>query len=369
VISGDLWAGAESQTHTLLRSLARYTDIELSAVLLNEGKLAERLRSDGINPIVIEETKEGFFAIRRCLTRILSEIRPEIIHSHRYKENILASLVARECGARRLVQTVHGVQEGLSGLRRLKMRAYQLLNDFQTGRRFDSVIAVSEDIRRVLSIKHPQTNIVTIHNGIDLAAIKPCKPMSETRLSLGLESDNPLIGSVGRLVPVKAYDVFLRSAAIVRESCPDAHFLIAGDGPLRGELESMADGLRLGRNMIFTGFRDDILDIVNALDIYVVSSQHEGIPMSVLEAMALAKPIVSTAVGGMTEIIEKAISGALVEPGSDREIANTCLWLLGDKSRIRVMGDEARARVQVRFSAAAQCKKVYDLYRELLRVA
>ncbi|MBU1318339.1 MAG: glycosyltransferase family 4 protein [candidate division Zixibacteria bacterium] len=365
LISGDLWAGAEVQTYTLLCSLAALPNLHVTAVVLNEARLAEKLREAGIEVSVIDESRHGFFEIKSRLQKELSTSQPDILHTHRYKENILGGLVKSKCRIRHLIQTVHGIQEGFSGLKRFKMNMYTYMNDRFTRSCFSRVVAVSKDIERHLAAKYGSDRVVVIHNSTDRSN-RPSKTPQEIRAELGIHAEHAIIGAVGRLVPVKALDIFLDAAARILEKRPQTTFLIAGDGPLRTELTDRASRLGIEKNVLLTGFRADILNIISIFDIFVVSSYHEGIPVSVLEAMSLEKAVVSTEVGGMREIIQDSVSGILVPPGSSDAIAEACLRILTDSDLRARIEAGATARIGEEFSAEIQRDRMLKLYHEVM---
>ena len=365
IASGDLWAGAEVQAYTLLSALKDEKEFAVLAVVLNEARLAEQLRAEGVETIVIDETQHSFRQILKALKEKLKSRHIDIIHSHRYKENILAAQLKKAGLARYLVQTVHGSGERFKGFSRLKMKIYSYLNKRQTRRYFDRVITVSDDILREYENKFPKGRAITVHNAVDIAHIRPTRTVAEIRRDLNIGLNSPVIGTAGRLVPVKGYDLFLEAARFIIEDKPQAVILIAGDGPLMEELKQKAISLGIDNNVRFLGFREDIIDILNCFDIFVMSSHHEGIPMVLLEAMALQKPVVSTAVGGVREVIEDNLSGLLVKPGDVRALALACLIVLNRPETQTKLSLGAQKRIDEEFSVTIQKKRILELYGDL----
>jgi glycosyltransferase involved in cell wall biosynthesis len=365
-MSGDLWAGPEVMLHTLLSSMKSEPAVDVSVVLLNEGRLAENLRESGVETLVIEERRHGFIAIRRRLLRHLSGRPVDILHSHRYKENILAALIKSSGSIRHLVQTVHGTHEAFTGLRKVKVSAYSMLNRYFTARDFDKILPVSNEIFNSLVGVYGDERMLTIHNAIDPQLLRITRSPKEVRRELRVEENCPLIGSAGRMVPIKGYDVLLESAKLVLDEEPNARFILAGDGPQKGELERRAQAMGLGGKVLFIGFRHDITDIINSLDLFLMSSYHEGIPMVLLEAMALQKPIVSTAVGGIDEVIASEESGLLVDSGDVRALATACLTVLQNTDMKTRMGVAAKKRIEDEFSVDVQKRRLVAVYRELM---
>lgn len=366
LISGDLWAGPEVQVHSLLVSLRGVPYLDISVITLNEGKLAENLRQSGFEVRVIEESKHTFFKILGLLKKELKGKEIDILHTHRYKENVLGGMIKRRCKIKRLVQTVHGLSEPFTGIRKLKIHLYSKLNQYFTRNYFDKVVTVSFDMQTKLSRIIAADKLITIHNAIDITRLKIERTKDEVKQELGISKDHPIIGSVGRMVPIKGYDVFLKAAQLILEVRPQTRFILAGDGPLKSKLERKATNMGLESAVRFIGFRNDISEIINCFDIFVVSSYYEGIPIVLLEAMALNKATVATRVGGIKEIIEDSVSGFLVESGDFESIASICMRLL-DNAQIRGKVEiEGKKRIAEEFSVEIQKERVLKLYNELM---
>jgi glycosyltransferase involved in cell wall biosynthesis len=190
------------------------------------------------------------------------------------------------------------------------------------------------------------------------------KTADEIRREFNIDGQAPIIGATGRMVAVKAYDLFLETARLILEKRPDTRFMLVGDGPLRESLQELSRRLNIADKVIFPGFRDDIIDIMNAFDLFVVSSFHEGVPMALLEAMSLKKAIVSTAVGGINEVIEDGVSGLLVEPSSVDALAGACLHILENTSLKRELEIAAAKRIEEEFAIDILRKRVISLYKE-----
>lgn len=354
-VSGDLWAGAEVMAFNLIRELSASEDLTLCALILNDGMLAQRLSTLGIELTVVREDAHTLAGLCAATRAFVARWRPNIIHSHRYKENILACLAAG-CGRRsRLLATQHGLPEGPP--RRYFSRAGSIarLNRLLLRRRFDRVVGVSANICEVFRTDFgiPADRLVQIHNGIELP-LPTARSMPATEL---------VIGSAGRLFPVKDYPLMVATAAAVARSLPQARFLLAGDGPQRIELEQLI-GLHRLTSFTLAGQQDDMPAFYARLDVYLNTSQHEGIPMSILEAMAHGLPVVAPAVGGIGEIIEDGVDGFLVT-GRDPEAFAAPLLRLQDAALRRRIGDAARDKVCRAFSAGAMASHYLEQYRML----
>lgn len=367
IISGDLWAGAEAQAYTMMTGLNRLPTIDVSAIVLNQGKLVQKLKEMNIPVAVIDESKYSFLQILKIASEIIVSRQAVILHSHRYKENLIAAIIKRRGTPVRLVQTVHGVQERLSGFKSLKVSAYGKLNKIASKRYFDRILAVSSDIDEKLTRIYGRKVMRHVANAIDLDQVKAMKSPPETRKELGIRSDELVVGAVGRMVAIKGFEIFLGVAQSVLKSLPRTRFVLVGDGPESENLKKLCSDLGISEHVVFTGFRDDILDVINALDILLMTSWHEGIPVALLEAMALGKPTVATAVGGIKEVLENGDSGLTAPAGDVVAIANHCDMLLKSPESRIAMGRRARLRVESEFSSAQQSQKLSSIYRELVQ--
>jgi glycosyltransferase involved in cell wall biosynthesis len=359
IFSGDLWAGAEVAIFNLLKQLREAPELSLVALALNEGTLAERLRGLGIETYVVPEAALSFPALLLATCRRLAKRRIDIIHSHRYKENLLAFLVAKSIGARSLVSTLHGLSEPAAGETRPagRTRLKSRLDYCILRHGFDRVVAVSAEMKRVLVRRYGyrESRVAVIHNGIPLA-----EPAAPTASSPVLH-----IGSVGRLEPVKRFDLFLEVAALVRAGNRRVRFSILGDGPLRGELAAKARVLNVDDCVDFLPAVPDPRGFYRSLDIYLNTSLHEGLPLSILEAMAFTAPVVAPNVGGIPEIVSEGIEGMLVDGSEPRPFARACMALLADSGLRAAMGERARTRVQNEFRDTQMAAAYRTLYLEL----
>jgi glycosyltransferase involved in cell wall biosynthesis/protein-tyrosine-phosphatase len=366
VASGDLWAGAEVQLATTAAYLSQQPDFDLRVVLFNEGRLADELRRERVAVTVIDEQRRNAVGLVVALARFLRRNRIEILHTHRYKENVLGSLAAKLVGVRHVVRTVHGLGEPMNGWEGLKFRLYDSLDRAALRLCADRIVAVSDETSRALQgAGQSAAALRRIHNGIDLSKIASARSRDEVRRELGIGPPAVLIGTAGRLAPVKAQDCFLRAGRLILQKERHARFIIAGDGPLKTELMALATRLGIERECVFLGARSDIFDLVAALDLFVLPSLDEGIPMALLEAMALERPLVASNVGGIPEVITHRINGLLVEAGDEQALADASLELIRDPLWATVIGKRARQTVEERFSHRASGRALTEVYKEV----
>ena len=364
VISGDRWAGAEVQAATLIRALCRKADLRVSALVLNEGRLADELRQAGAIVQVIPESRIGFAQILREAVPFVRQQQVQLLHSHRYKENLLSHLLALRCPVPVTVRTQHGMPEPFQGWQSLRQLFHQQL-DRWTGRfAADAIIGVSAEMEPQLRLNYGSRKVFTIRNGIDTTQVFSRFSREEAKRSLGCTAA-PVIGIVGRLEPVKRLDIFLAMAKIVTSVVPGAQFVVAGDGALRQSLLASVRQSGLEGNVLFLGHREDIHDVLRALDVLVMCSDHEGLPMVLLEAMWLGVPVVGRAVGGIREVLENGRNGLTAPSAVPADFAVACLRLLGDRSLGESLCRSAAGDIQREFSMERNAEAILRLYRKL----
>jgi glycosyltransferase involved in cell wall biosynthesis len=318
VFSGDLWAGAEVVIFNLLSCLQREAGLRVVALALNEGTLTERLRDVGVTTYVVPEERYTLAGILWRAARLLGGERIAVMHSHRYKENVLAWLLAKRLGIPELVTTVHGLPEA-PGNRGpdVQSAGWRRRLDYVVVRNlFTVAVAVSEEMKRALIDRYGfrEARLRVIRNGARVPAGGPTTTPGEIFH----------IGTVGRMVPIKGLDLFLDVAAALRRETRSVRFSILGDGPLRDELARKAAALNIHECVEFVAPRPDPFDYYRSLDLYLNTSVHEGLPLSVVEAMACGKPVVSAAVGGVPEIVADGEDGFLVEGRDAERFAERC---------------------------------------------
>ncbi|MBV5339644.1 MAG: glycosyltransferase [Deltaproteobacteria bacterium] len=359
IISGDLWAGAEAMAFNLLSHLKDYIDLDLVVILLNEGKLANNLRKIGTTVHVIDEREHSFLEILRRTRSIMQTSPPVLIHSHRYKENILATLAAGFNRDIKLISTQHGLPEVASECSTLANRITSKANFHILSRYFTRTVAVSADVKNAL-VKHyafSKERVESIHNGIEIPDVTLSRQKTGTFI----------IGSSGRLFPVKDYPLMVEiAAAVVATNGEEVYFQLAGEGPERPAIEAMIQRYKLQDRFDLKGHQDDMDTFYRGIDIYLNTSVHEGIPMTILEALARGIPVIAPAVGGIREIITDGVEGFLIESRNPEAFAAKCLLLWKDNELRERMSKAARERAEAAFSAEKMAEKYYRLYRSIV---
>jgi len=287
------------------------------------------------------------------LRRLLREERFDLVHAHIYASVVAAAIATRGTGVP-LVITEHTEASWQTWRARWVSR-------WVYGR-VERIIAVSTPIRRRLIERdgvHPD-HIAIVPNAVASAP----EPLPD---SLPAElRERPLVGVIARLQPEKGVANFLRAAARVAPLLPHAHFVIAGDGPLRQELVALAEDLLPSDRVHFLGFRSDASALMKSLDVLVVPSLTEGSPLVTLEAMAAGTPVVASAVGGIPDQVRHDKEGLLVPPGDTGAMGEAILDLLRDPDRARRLGEAGRRRATSEFGHAAMMRRIVDVYLEVL---
>ena len=289
--------------------------------------------------------------------------RPDIVNPHLFRSTLVAAPMAKWLGVPRVVETYHGRE----AWRRGPLKG-SFLVDRTVSRWVDRIIAVSEAAAEFLvrAKKISPRKVVVVPNGCDLSAFRPGEKRDQIRVALGIEPEAPVVGVVGRFEPQKGHRFFLSALPAVLSQFPRARLLLVGDGTLRAEIEEQARSLGIFSRCIFTGYRTDVPGLLDAIDLVVLPSLYEGMPLSAIEAAAMAKPIVATRVDGTPEVVQDGVTGRLVAPADPQALGDAIAALLGNSSEARRMGEAGRERVLARFDLGSQIEATARVYREVV---
>ena len=362
VASGDLWAGAEVQLFTLAKFQSQRSDTQLHVVLMNEGELAERLRALSVSLTVLDEGQLNGWQIFVRLRHMMTNWQPDVVHTHRQKENVLAGLANSSSVACLGVRTVHGGSEfDISFWRKPAKWAFAKLDDC-VGRYLQRlIVSVSDELAEQLSSKFGDDKVRVVLNGVDADALAA---IDGSELRRDYDSSVIHIGFVGRLEPVKRVDIFLQIAQLAADENHAWHFHVFGDGGLLMSLKQQAEHLGVGQRVTFHGHRTDIAGCIKAMDALVMCSDHEGLPMTALEAVALDVPMVAHAVGGLPKLLANG-GGAVVDSQCPQDYWLTLRQMLDGKAckdddRLVIAG--SKLAEQYRADYNANC--LVELYRD-----
>ena len=362
--SGDLWAGAEVMLYTLAKTLHAELNIKVSAVLLNHGILEQKLRNCGVYVHVLDETRLSSFQILQQLNKIIDELKPDVIHTHRIKENIIGSIAALYNHRIPSLRTVHGAPEHRPPLHKLPKHLILFLN-WLSGRYLQqTIIAVSPNLAKKLEDDYPKTKIKVIENGIDIDTLKQCITHKTTK---NTNKNSYRIGIAGRLVPVKRVDLFIESALYLKQHYPELpiHFHIYGDGPLSDTLQTQVRSQQADNYIHFEGHCEDITQQLQTLNALLMTSDHEGLPMILLEAMCLQTPIIAHAVGGIPHLLEQGKCGTLVRKHTAKAYSEAMVKLINQPGQYQLLAQLAFERVNQNYSARSTADAYLKVYKEL----
>jgi glycosyltransferase involved in cell wall biosynthesis len=323
----------------------------------------QRARDARVDYVEVTERNSFDPGVWPQLRKLIADRQIDLVHAHDYKTNLLALLLSKACGVAAL-STVHG-WTGHSA----RERYFYYPADKRVLARFTRLIAVSSDIAREL-IAHgaPATRVTTVLNAIDHRHFhRDPAAVAGARAVLKLDPDHIAIGAVGRLEPQKRFDLLLEAFAVLHRDNPKLRLIIAGDGSLRQALDQQRQALGVARSVTLTGHITDVIPLHHALDLFVQSSDYEGTPNSVLEAMAMETPIVATEAGGTAELIFDGEHGRVIPMGRIDRLISGMQAALTDAATTRAMAANARRRVEGELSFESRVRKVEGIYREMLR--
>ncbi len=364
IASGDLWAGAEVQLYTLASQQQRNADTRVSVVLLNPGRLQQALQARGVNVIVVDENQYHAGGIFMQLLRILHKHRPDIVHTHRIKENILGGFAAWLRGIPS-VRTVHGASEHRPKWSQPHKHVQKFLDWFSGRFVQKAIIAVSRQLADKLADSFTRNQIRVIENGIDIEATLEAAQKSATQ---EVENDHPpfSVGIVGRLVEVKRIDLFIDIANIIADNHPDKaiRFKIYGDGPLLDSMQNYGARLIDSGQLDFMGHCDNIQQELRKLDALLITSDHEGLPMVLLEAMCLKTCVIAHAVGAIPEVLDHGRCGILIPNQQPADYAAALLSIEQNRKQLMSLTEKAFERVSRHYNAASNADAIAGLYRQ-----
>jgi glycosyltransferase involved in cell wall biosynthesis len=347
--------GTERLVIEIVRALAATID-SIVCCLDEPGAWADELTTIGVPVIALSRTPGFHPSLARRLSRLMKEQRIDVVHCHHYSPYVYGALAATLTRGVRVVFTEHGKlsNHGPSRKRRLVNPILSRL----PGR----LCAVSSDLRRHMVAEGFPADRVHVHyNGVAMAEAPTIHARHSARRMLGIPDAAFVIGTAGRLDPVKNLSLLLESQQLLRGSVAGAQTVIVGDGAERASLERVAMRLGVADSVIFAGYRPDVRELMPAFDVYANCSSYEGVSLTILEAMAAALPIVATPVGGTPEVVLEGKTGRLV-PASPRAVADAIAALAQDPHGARAMGAAGRARVIQHFSIARMVDGYAQIY-------
>nr|WP_322867286.1 glycosyltransferase family 4 protein [Aquicoccus sp. G2-2]MEA1114615.1 glycosyltransferase family 4 protein [Aquicoccus sp. G2-2] len=336
----------------------------------------EEARKKGAEIILLPMRRmPGLFSDIRTLValcRILQDGDFDILHTHMSKAALLGAMIGIVMPSMRVVNTAHNLGY-IAMPQRWKKAIFWVYDRVIGSIGIDATVTVSQTVADLALRARliPARRLHVIRNGIRLAPFArrlAAAPPATDVIPVAV-ADGPVILTVARLVWFKGIDTLISAMASVRETHPKAHLIIVGDGELRGALSNQAEALGLTDAITFAGERDDVPALLKYSDLFVLPSVSEGLPISLLEAMAASLPIVATRVGGIPELVSESETGQLVNSGDQQALASAISDYLDDPARMKAAGAAGLARLEKHFSQQAMVAQTLALYETLLKTS
>jgi len=347
------FGGAEKVVVDLTRALLTYADVDICCVK-NEGKLSLQL-DPRIRVFCLHKGEGNDWHVPLRLARLIREHDYDVVHSHSWGVYLESALAAMLTHVPSLVHTVHGhylsYPPGL--VPRLKKWLRHTLERL-LAYRYDRIVTVSDAIQLYVrrDIGLPVSRMLTIRNGVPCAV---SKRRDSSRAAVTFMA-------VGRLAEVKNHAMMLRAFAITARAHPSTRLRLVGDGPERENLEAQARELGVSRQVEFLGFRNDISQLLDEVDVLLMSSHYEGVSIAILEAMCAGLPVIATRVGGVPETVQDGATGLLVADNDAEAMAQAMQELIASEPERRRLGESGQALLQNQFSIDIVAERYYQLY-------
>lgn len=325
------------------------------------GPLADQMEAEGI-PVIYCPNQSRLAKYLRGLelSRIFRRSEIDIIHTHHMPAFIDSVIATRLTQVPVLINTDHCKDYSIE-------KKHLMMMERAASYFADEIVAVSNHTRDEMMRyeKIPAEKLSVIYNGVNIKLTRKESP-EELRREFGLRPDERVVGTVGRVVDQKGFDLLLRSVPYILRRFPKTKFMIVGGGEREQDLRKLASELGISNQVIFTSWRRDAVDLIQVFDVFALTSRFEGMPMVLLEAMALSKPIVGTAVGGVPEVVLNNQSGIVIDRREPELLADALSELVGDQALARRMGSYGRARYEKQFTAEAMAAAYEERYRKYL---
>lgn len=325
------------------------------------GSLEEVLKTNNIDYLLLRRRR--FFDVHKFkpLINIIRERNIKIIHSHNLGSNLWGGVIGTIANVPIIIAHKHGQDYGTWK---------SLVVDKIVSKLSQKIIFVSNCEREafIQGIGAASEKCLTIYNGISIDNINP-RPKDDIRYKYGVKNGDLVVGIIARFAPEKDHEAFLLAAREVLKLHNDVTFLLIGEGKTRPRIEKLSYELGINDRTIFTGFVENIADVLPIMDIGCLTSTREGMGIALLEYMAFLKPIVSTNVGGIPEVVQDGVNGFLVGPGDYRSMADKIITLVDDSKLREQMGTEGFSILKHKFTDSIMTNSIERLYDHALEAA
>ena len=352
-----------------LARVGRELGQEVSVICLERpGTLADQVEAAGAQVLCLGKAPGRSPETVDRVREALRALRPDVVHTHQIGALYYTGPAARRESVPLVVHTEHinHVRKREKMLDRLRMRVLWGV----AGRHAARFFCVSDDIAAEVSAHRvvSRRKVHVVDNGIDTRAFGRRDHALEVRENLGIPADAKVIGTVGRLAEVKRQDLLLRSFAKLgpRPQGENAHLLLVGDGPLMGELQALSGSLGIADRVHFAGYQAHPERLLQAMDVFALTSRLEGMPLAVLEAWAAGLPVIASRVGGLPKLIDHGVNGLLFDSGDEATLARQLEQLITDDALARKIGEAGRGVAVARYDVRVMAGRYESHYRDLL---
>lgn len=366
IISAGGVGGGERQLLIFAKGLAsdRY---KLGFIVPERGALSSKLEALGFKPEVIDINRSVLsIPVMRKLIKYLRATTPDIVHTHGARANFYGRIAASLAGVPSSLSTIHNSISDYP-VSNFKKRIY-ITAEKLTARKTAKIVTVSDYLKDELVNEYGISlkKIMTIYPALDESSLQVTEERLAARKNLGVNDSELLIAQMGRMTHQKGFYYFIEAAGLLSKKHDNLKWLFVGDGPLRGELESLCRKKGISERCIFTGFREDVGNLISASDIFVSSSLSEGFPITVIEASYMGKAVVATRVSGVPEFIKDNVNGLLVKSQNSEALSLAIERLIVSSSLREELGNVAKQSVLEKFSAEYMLSQFSSLYKNIV---
>lgn len=356
--------GAENVIAELSKELKSSNYIPIIGVFNNTQnphlELIDFARKNNLSYQLFDCNGQFDFQTILSIRKYIKKNKIDAVHTHGYKSNFYAVLATFFHKISRIVTCHPWIKTSL------KIKFYSLIDKFLLNR-FDKIIAVSDELKKeITEVGVPAEKILIIPNGIDINRFTKKYNVDRVRMQLGIPAQYKVVGTIGRLSTEKGHSIFIDAADKIRKEHPSTFFIIVGDGLLREKLQQKVTKLALENHFLFTGIIDDIPKVLSIIDIFVLPSLTEGLPMALLEAMAARKPVVASKVGSIPQLIIHNKTGLLVQPADIEGLIISIGELLQNPEKAKQLAEAGYQTIVNNYTSKIMTRRYMDVYDRLL---
>ncbi len=357
----DVLGGAERMAYCIAKGLDKKRfNITVCSLKRFSSPILKEMEENDVKVYFIKNKKKLSMSFYNDLLSVIRTVKPDIIHTHNFYPNMYGRLLGKMMPRAKIAIHEHGTAY-------LKTRKERFIDKCLIGFT-DMVLAVSMSVvNSLVDIEGiPPSKITLLPNGVDLNEFNPANiHTNDIKKSLGIPSSSKIVGMVARLHKHKDHETLLYAMSDIIKNEPETTLVLVGDGPEKKKLQKLSEKLTISKNVIFTGYRKDVPELTSLFDIAVLSSKTEGFGISLLEAMAMEKPVVATSTGGTVDIVADGVNGFLVPPCDTASLKETIIKILKDESLARRFGLMGRRIVEEKFSMDKTIQNLEYIYETL----